>query len=426
MTEHPRAGLTVGDEVEVDVTAIAHGGHCIARHEGQVLFVRHTIPGERVLARVTETGAGERFVRADAVAVRTPSPDRVVPPCPFAGPGLCGGCDLQHVSLARQRTLKADVVREQMSRLAHLEVDVEVRTGSRGHRRARLAHPRRVRRGCRRAGPGCAGTVRTTSSPSTTAGSPPPASTCCASPRAGGPGSRPSTRWPRRWGSRSPWSCRCRRAPSCPSCTSRWRPAGPHPTAAGRRCRASWPCRRAASGRCTRAPPAPSSRRSWMPRRPRPGERALDLYAGVGLFAAALAVAVGPDGPGRRRRVRPRRHRARPGQPRRPARRGRADRPGRRRLRGGAPARRGSAKQRGSRPRKPSRSALMPTRCRRRRARPTAHRRRPRGLRRDRGPAPAGRRLRRVRPGSTRARHGIPRRPRATGWPACAPSTPSR
>jgi predicted RNA-binding protein with TRAM domain len=120
------SSLAVGDEVEVDVTTIAHGGHCIARHEGQVLFVRHALPGERVLARVTETGAGERFVRADAVAMLSASPDRVTPPCPWSGPGRCGGCDLQHVSLPRQRRLKADVVREQFSRLARLDVDVTV------------------------------------------------------------------------------------------------------------------------------------------------------------------------------------------------------------------------------------------------------------------------------------------------------------
>ncbi|MGL5851060.1 MAG: class I SAM-dependent RNA methyltransferase, partial [Phycicoccus sp.] len=83
-------------------------------------------PGERVLARVTEVGAGARFVRADAVAVLEASSDRVVPPCPWAGPGRCGGCDLQHVSLPRQRELKAGVVREQLSRLAGLDIDVVV------------------------------------------------------------------------------------------------------------------------------------------------------------------------------------------------------------------------------------------------------------------------------------------------------------
>ena len=56
-------------DVEVEVGPVAHGGHCVARHEGRVLFVRHTLPGERVRARVTERGAGDRFLRADAVEV---------------------------------------------------------------------------------------------------------------------------------------------------------------------------------------------------------------------------------------------------------------------------------------------------------------------------------------------------------------------
>jgi tRNA/tmRNA/rRNA uracil-C5-methylase (TrmA/RlmC/RlmD family) len=119
-------GLAVGDEVEVDVTGFAHGGSAVARHDGQVLFVRHALPGERVRAVVGEVGSGGRFVRADAVSVVVASPDRVEPPCPWAGPGRCGGCDLQHVALGRQRSLKAGVVREQMARLAGLDVDVEV------------------------------------------------------------------------------------------------------------------------------------------------------------------------------------------------------------------------------------------------------------------------------------------------------------
>jgi tRNA/tmRNA/rRNA uracil-C5-methylase (TrmA/RlmC/RlmD family) len=105
---------------------VAHGGHCVARHEGRVVFVRHTLPGERVLARVTEGGEGSRFLRADAVEVLAASADRVTPRCPFSGPGRCGGCDWQHASLPAQRQLKADVVREQLRRLAGLDVGVEV------------------------------------------------------------------------------------------------------------------------------------------------------------------------------------------------------------------------------------------------------------------------------------------------------------
>jgi tRNA/tmRNA/rRNA uracil-C5-methylase (TrmA/RlmC/RlmD family) len=39
--------------VEVEVGRIAHGGHCVARHEGRVIFVRHALPGERVRVRLT-------------------------------------------------------------------------------------------------------------------------------------------------------------------------------------------------------------------------------------------------------------------------------------------------------------------------------------------------------------------------------------
>ncbi len=56
----------------------------------------------------------------------TASPDRVPPPCPWAGPGRCGGCDFQHVTPEAQRRLKAAVVREQLLHLAGIERDVEV------------------------------------------------------------------------------------------------------------------------------------------------------------------------------------------------------------------------------------------------------------------------------------------------------------
>ncbi|MGC5345321.1 class I SAM-dependent RNA methyltransferase [Streptomyces sp. DT171] len=111
----------VGEEYEVEVGPVAHGGHCIARtSEGQVLFVRHTLPGERIVARVTEGETGSRFLRADAVTVIEASKDRVEAPCPYAGPGKCGGCDWQHAKPGAQRRLKGEVITEQLRRLAGL------------------------------------------------------------------------------------------------------------------------------------------------------------------------------------------------------------------------------------------------------------------------------------------------------------------
>ena len=102
---------------ELDVGPVAHGGHCVARTaDGQVVFVRHALPQERVRAVVTEQRKG--FLRADAVEVLAPSAERVEPPCRWAGPDRCGGCDFQHAAPAFQREMKAAVVREQLARLA--------------------------------------------------------------------------------------------------------------------------------------------------------------------------------------------------------------------------------------------------------------------------------------------------------------------
>lgn len=138
MTQQSWAGQTF----DVEVGPVAHGGHCVARHEGRVVFVRHAIPGEQVRVTVTEDRGGS-FCRADAVEVLVASPDRVEAPCGYARPGGCGGCDFQHVSLAAQRRLKADVIAEQFQRLAGLTVTPEVEaldeTGLGWRRRIRYA-----------------------------------------------------------------------------------------------------------------------------------------------------------------------------------------------------------------------------------------------------------------------------------------------
>ncbi len=116
--------MNIGDEVVVDISGIAHGGHCVARHEGQVIFVRHAIPGEKVRVRITDLS--KSFARGDCIEVISASLDRVKAPCALARPGGCGGCDFQHISPERQRKLKAEIIKEQFLRLAKMEVDVAV------------------------------------------------------------------------------------------------------------------------------------------------------------------------------------------------------------------------------------------------------------------------------------------------------------
>jgi tRNA/tmRNA/rRNA uracil-C5-methylase (TrmA/RlmC/RlmD family) len=121
------AELVEGDLVEVTVGPPAHGGHCVARiggPHGQVVFVRHALPGEQVTVAVTERHRG--YLRGDAIVIHSAAADRVTPPCPYAHPGGCGGCDLQHVADGAQLAWKAAVVREQLARpggLTPAEID---------------------------------------------------------------------------------------------------------------------------------------------------------------------------------------------------------------------------------------------------------------------------------------------------------------
>ena len=124
MASNKSSTLKTGDLVQVTIEKVAHGGHFIARHDGAVIFVRHAIPGENCTIQITSTGSS--FNRADVVSVETPSEFRVVAPCSFAHRNGCGGCDFQHISVDHQRQLKSDVITEQFSRIAKIDLRVEV------------------------------------------------------------------------------------------------------------------------------------------------------------------------------------------------------------------------------------------------------------------------------------------------------------
>ncbi|HEY2578681.1 MAG TPA: TRAM domain-containing protein [Streptosporangiaceae bacterium] len=128
-----RKGPGLDHVLELTVTEVAHGGWCVARitgvgpqdqDRGKVVFVRHALPGERIRAKLTSSTS--RFARADAIEILEPSADRVEPPCRYARPGGCGGCDLQHAAPAAQRALKAQVVAQQLRRIAGIDREVEV------------------------------------------------------------------------------------------------------------------------------------------------------------------------------------------------------------------------------------------------------------------------------------------------------------
>lgn len=110
---------TIGDVVTVEVGAPVAGGQCIARYNGQVIFVRDAVPGEQVTVKITGSGKKGAFLRGEVSEVLEPSPHRVTAPCSLAQE--CGGCDWQHVDLAFQRELKAAVIIDALQRTGGID-----------------------------------------------------------------------------------------------------------------------------------------------------------------------------------------------------------------------------------------------------------------------------------------------------------------
>ncbi len=106
------------DIFELTLTSMAHGGAALGRHAGRVVFVPYALPGERVQVHITEDRG--RFAHATAVEIVEVSPDRVEPPCPYFGPGQCGGCHWQHIAYRRQLEFKREVMYGQLERIGKL------------------------------------------------------------------------------------------------------------------------------------------------------------------------------------------------------------------------------------------------------------------------------------------------------------------
>ncbi len=106
----------------LDVERLTFGFDALAHHGRQVVFVPYAAPGDRVAAAVVEKHPG--YLRARALSVLEPGPDRVLPGCRWYP--TCGGCQWQHVRPTAQRAAKAAIVAEQLARLGGVR-DADVR-----------------------------------------------------------------------------------------------------------------------------------------------------------------------------------------------------------------------------------------------------------------------------------------------------------
>jgi 23S rRNA (uracil1939-C5)-methyltransferase len=93
---------------EVEIEKLVYGGEGLGRHEGKVVFVPFTVPGDSVEVRAIERK--KDFIRAAVTRILKPGPGRCLPSCPHFG--RCGGCQWQHVDYALQVEAKRRILEE--------------------------------------------------------------------------------------------------------------------------------------------------------------------------------------------------------------------------------------------------------------------------------------------------------------------------
>lgn len=108
------------DRLVVRIQKLVQGGDgFVLAPDGRAMFVSGSLPGELVSCRVIQEK--KSFLRAKLVEVLEPSPDRVVPACPYYH--VCGGCNLMHLASASQARAKQDIVLENLRRIGGLSLD---------------------------------------------------------------------------------------------------------------------------------------------------------------------------------------------------------------------------------------------------------------------------------------------------------------
>jgi 23S rRNA (uracil1939-C5)-methyltransferase len=113
--------MTAG-EVELSIEKWVYGGTGLARLDGQIVLTPFVLPGEKVRARVES--CERNLLRARAVGILSSSPARTTPVCPYFA--RCGGCHYQHANYETQLAQKCEILRETLRRVGKFEPPAEI------------------------------------------------------------------------------------------------------------------------------------------------------------------------------------------------------------------------------------------------------------------------------------------------------------
>src|SRR5687767_4383409 len=109
----------INDVIEVEIVKIVPGGYGLGFVEGLTVFVVLAVVADKLRVRINEIKGKIAFAEIETII--TPSPFRIDPPCPYVG--RCGGCDFQQMTYAAQLDAKVGIIRDNLQRIGKIEYE---------------------------------------------------------------------------------------------------------------------------------------------------------------------------------------------------------------------------------------------------------------------------------------------------------------
>lgn len=113
--------LSKNDKIELTIDALTSEGSGVGRYNGLTVFVRGTVPQDKIIAHIIKRSKNYAIGIIDKIL--QPSPERIESDCPYSK--KCGGCSFRHMTYDEELKYKKSRVQDALNRIGHLDIKVD-------------------------------------------------------------------------------------------------------------------------------------------------------------------------------------------------------------------------------------------------------------------------------------------------------------
>ena len=113
--------LAKNDKIELNIYALTSEGSGVGRYNSLAVFVRDTVPGDKIVAHIIKRSKNYAVGIIDEIIEKSPS--RIESDCPYSK--KCGGCSFRNMTYQEELKYKKSRVQEALSRIGHLDIEVD-------------------------------------------------------------------------------------------------------------------------------------------------------------------------------------------------------------------------------------------------------------------------------------------------------------